>query len=147
MSPQNQPPPTVDAALRTSTVLWVAMIVTQGLFVIVARFAAPAATSASDPMPAYVMLAVAFLAVIASYVVKGKLIAQAAAKQSIQGVVSARIVALAICEVAGILGLLSYFVFSFQYYIVFFVLAVGGMLGHFPRRSEFDAAMAPRAIQ
>jgi F0F1-type ATP synthase membrane subunit c/vacuolar-type H+-ATPase subunit K len=146
MPPSNQPPPTVDGALRISTVIWVAMMVTQGLLLLVARFASPPAATALEPMPAYAILGVAILAVVASYIVKGRLIAQAAAKQNIQGVLSARIVALAMCEVAGLFGLVVYFLFVFPYYFVFFALAVVGMLGHFPRRSEFDAAAAPRPI-
>lgn len=140
------PPPTVDGALRVSSVIWVAMLITQGLFVGLIFIQGTKVTEPGEPTIPYALFGVGIMLAIASYVVKAKLFAQAAAKREIIGIQTGLVVALAMCEAAGILGLMTFFVFGFKYYLAFFAVSVVAMLGHFPRRSQYEAAAAPKPI-
>jgi hypothetical protein len=146
MPQPNQPPPTVESALRISTIIWAAMIVTQGLFIVVTFVQPKREAEPADPTISYALLAVALMVAVASYVIKGRLFAQAAAKRELQGIQAALVVAFAMCETAGILGVFSFFVFGFKYYLGFFAVAVLALLGHMPRRPQFEAAAAPKPI-
>lgn len=144
--PTQQPAPTVDSALRISTVIWGAMIVTQGLFVVLTLIQPKREAEPADPMIGYALLGVGLMVAVASYVVKGQLLAKAAAKRELQSVQAAMVVAFAMCETVGILGIVTFFVFGFKYYLVFFVISVLALVGHMPRRPQFEAAAAPKPI-
>jgi hypothetical protein len=137
---------TVEGATRVSTVIWAGFLVTQVLFVVVAQSAKAKSPIAADPVVIYALLAGGMMIVVVSYVIKFKLMAQAVAAQSIQRVQSAIIVALALCEVVSLIGIVTYFILGAHNYFVFMIVAMLGILGHFPRRSMFDAASAPKPI-
>lgn len=144
--PTQQPVPTVDSALRISTVIWGAMIVTQGLFVVLTFIQPKRETEPADPTMGYALLAVALMVAVTSYVIKGQLLAKAAAKRELQAVQAAMVVCFAMCETVGILGIITFFVFGFKYYLAFFGISVLALLGHMPRRAQFEAAAAPKPI-
>ena len=143
--PPKEPTPTVDSALQITRIIWVAFIMTQGLFFILSM-TQPGPKAPSDPVVTWALLAVAMMFAPVSWVVKNRLAAQAAVKQSIQGVQQAVIVALAICEAAGIIGIAAHFVFGSKFYFLFFVVAVLAILSHMPPRVQFEAAAGPRPI-
>jgi hypothetical protein len=65
---------------------------------------------------------------------------QAVEKQSVQLVQQGQIAAVALCEVAGLFGLLARAITGSPYYYLLFAIAVIGMLLHFPRRGALMAA-------
>jgi hypothetical protein len=72
--------------------------------------------------------------------VKSRLVERAIHEQKPGGVQAAMIVALAMCEVSALLGLFERFVYANREYLWLFLFAVGGMLLHFPRRGQLEAA-------
>jgi putative exporter of polyketide antibiotics len=80
-----------------------------------------------------------FLAII-SFAIKQKFIAQAEAQQSPGLFQTGLIISLALCEAAALLGLLDHFVTGNPYYFVLFIVAILGMLLHFPRRDQLAVA-------
>jgi hypothetical protein len=142
----NVRPLTVDGSLQICRIIWVAFLFTQGAFFGLTLLAPSKVTEPADPVVTWIMLAVAMMIVSVSYVVKAAFLKQAAAKQELPLAQTAFMVALAICEGAGILGLLSHFVFGSAFAGLFFVVAVGGILGHFPRRGTFEAVAPPKPI-
>ncbi|MEO6393328.1 MAG: hypothetical protein ABIP75_15880 [Pyrinomonadaceae bacterium] len=143
--PTKKKPPTVDSALQITRIIWGAFVMTQGLFFILA-VTQPGAKVPSDPVVIWALLAVAMMLGPVSWVVKNRLLAQAAEKQVIQGVQQAIIVAVAICEVASILGVIAHFMFGSKFYFLFFIVAVLAILSHFPSRAQFEAAAGTKPI-
>lgn len=143
--PLKEPTPTVDSALQITRIIWGAFVMTQGLFFLLA-VTQPGAKVLADPVVTWTLLAVAMMLVPVSWVVKNRLLAQAAERQIIQGVQQAVIVALAICEVAGIMGIVDHFMFGSKFYFLFFIVAVLAILSHLPSRAQFEAAAGTKPI-
>lgn len=144
--PSKEPTPTVDSAFQLTRGLWFAFLVTQGLIAGVTVMQKGAAASTADPVVTWAMLAVAMMIAPVSWVVKNALLAKAAAKQEIQGVQAAHVVAFAMSEAASILGMVVHFAFGSRYYFLFFVVGIAAHISHFPRRTQFEAASGPKPI-
>jgi hypothetical protein len=129
---------------QTMLTLWSALLMSIFLYFAFIQFAMPevANPSANPPNSLLVVGITALGAVflLASFIVKRKLLAQSVAKQDPFLVQKAMIVALALCEVSALLGLLERFLIGNREYYLLFILAVVGDLFHFPRRSQLDAA-------
>jgi hypothetical protein len=53
---------------------------------------------------------------------------------------SSLILGLAFCESLSILGLVLAFAFSYQYFFLWFILAIIGMMLHYPKRQNYHDA-------
>ena len=82
------------------------------------------------------MMGVGLLTTLISFPIKNKLLAKAVEQQQVQQVQQAYIVALALTEVAAMLGLLDFFATGNRYYYVLLIIAALGQLLHFPRREH-----------
>lgn len=80
--------------------------------------------------------AIALSAVLISFLVKSKLLSRAIDQQNPQLVQQAYIIAWALCEVGGLLGVLDYFSTADRHYYVPLMIAAAGQLLHFPRRED-----------
>ncbi|OLE55725.1 MAG: hypothetical protein AUG51_02000 [Acidobacteria bacterium 13_1_20CM_3_53_8] len=143
MQPLNSQPDerTIAARLRTLRILWFAILCSIGLFFLLTIFIGkrPHTSSETDAV-SFVFMAVGASSVLASVIVKMKLLARAFETQRIENLVSAFIVSFALTEVAGILGLLDFLVTGERYYYLLFVLAAVGMLLHVPKREHVISA-------
>jgi hypothetical protein len=129
----------VDAGYRTLRVIWLSILVTVITLFIVTRLV-ESSTGNDNRVLFWILMTLGLIAVGASFVVKQKLLRQAFAKRSPELTRSAYMVALAMCEAAGIFGLIAYFVTGTQYYYLFFVLSGFGILLHKPQRDDLLAA-------
>lgn len=87
------------------------------------------------------LLILGILVVAMSFVVKRKFLQRSVEKQDLTLVQQALLVACAMCEACGLLGLLEHFLIgNREYYLLFLVAAFGTAL-HFPRREHLLAAM------
>jgi hypothetical protein len=88
----------------------------------------------------WVLTGLSIAVVAASFVLKQKIFAEAVEKQSVARVQQAQIVAMALCEAAGLFGLTARAVTGTSYFYLPFIVAGFGMLLHFPRREQLAAA-------
>lgn len=82
------------------------------------------------------LIGVAVLMVLASFVIKSKLLSKAVEQQNPGMVQQGYIMTWAITEVAALLGLMDFYLTSDRYYYVLLIIAALGLLLHFPRREH-----------
>jgi F0F1-type ATP synthase membrane subunit c/vacuolar-type H+-ATPase subunit K len=129
----------VDGTYRTLCIIWLMILVSvSGLF-IVSRLIEPAVGDGNKTL-FWILMTLGLVTVSVSFVLKKKLLKQAFDKRSADLVRSAYIIALALCEAAGIFGLIAYFVTGIQQYYLFFVLSGFGILLNKPQRDDLLAA-------
>jgi NADH:ubiquinone oxidoreductase subunit 2 (subunit N) len=129
---------------RTMLVLWFALLMSQTMYFLFSLFVTH--NISNEPNNAtrapliIALTAVSTLFVIVSFPVKNKLLERSVEKQDLTLVQKAMVVAIAMCEVSALLGLLEHFVVGNREYYLLFLLAAGGMVLHFPRRIQLEAA-------
>ena len=129
---------------QTLIVLWFALLMSIGMYFFVTIFAgANIQSQAANPRSSVltiVLTAVGTFLVILSFAVKQKLLRRSVVNQDPSLVQKALIVACAMCEVAAVLGVVERFVVGNNDYYLLFVVAALGIVLHFPRRSQLEAA-------
>jgi NADH:ubiquinone oxidoreductase subunit 2 (subunit N) len=135
--------PELAPKYQTMLTLWAAMLMSVFLYFLVTLFAAPEISRDAHQRGGLLILtltALGALLVIISFPVKHKVLKQSVEKQDIGLVQKAMIIAIAICEASALLGLVECFVVGGREYYLLFVFAAAGMMLHFPRRSQLEAA-------
>src|ERR1700730_9406966 len=137
MSPSNQNDlqRKVDTRLRIIRVLWSGLFLSIGLYFVLTLFTPKDDVSPNRTLSIALAAAGSFFAII-SIPIKQKYLTQSVDGQRVELVNTAYIVALALCEVAALFGLLDHFVTGNRYYYVLFMIAACGQLLHFPRRQH-----------
>ena len=134
----------VDTRLRTMRILWAAFVASVGLYALVAYLAAPvneAGGAGGEESPLiYIFFALGLSSIAASYLLRQNFYGKAERERQPALVQTGLIVALALCEVAALLGLVALFALGNPLAYSLFVLAVVGQLLHFPRRDQLLAA-------
>ena len=128
---------------QTMLVLWFALLMSVVMYFVFSLFVTPNIStepSSSRTLLIVALTAVSTVSVIVSFPVKNKLLERSVEKQDPLLVQKAMVVALALCEVSALLGLLEHFTVGNREYYLLFVLAAGGIALHFPRRSQLEAA-------
>lgn len=133
---------TITTQHRKLLVIWAAMLASVGIYFAIAQALKPQdeeGATANDTV-ALVMLGAGTAFVLASFIVKNRLLSRAVAEQNLKMVTTAYIVGLALAEAAGVLGLASAFAFGGGFPGLLFLVSAVGMLFHFPRRDDLTAA-------
>ncbi|HEY0321444.1 MAG TPA: hypothetical protein VGC66_10840 [Pyrinomonadaceae bacterium] len=120
-------------------ILWAAQIMALVIFFLLAMMVFRG-NEASDQRLFWMLAGLSVLLVIVSFAVKQKFFAQAVEKQSAALVQQGQVVAIALCEAAGLFGLLARAITGTPYFYLPFAFAALGMLLHFPRREALMAA-------
>ena len=115
-------------------IMWMALLISVGFYYAITVFVERPEDAAANPTLSLVLICVAVLAVLISFLIKGKLLSKAVDQQHIGMVQQAYIVTWAITEVPALLGLLDFFQTSDRYYHALFIISALGLLLHFPRR-------------
>jgi ABC-type uncharacterized transport system permease subunit len=134
----NQQPPTIDARYRVLLILWFAICMSVAMLLVVALVVTTA--SNENQMMTVLLNSVGVLPVAISFLLKYKLLAQAAETQRLDLVQSAYVLAFALCEVAALLALFDHFVTGSRYFYVGFAIAGMGLLLHFPQKAHLANA-------
>ncbi len=129
----------VAARYRVILILWIAMLVSLGVLLVLA-LVLPGSGRANQ-MLSFSLLGIGLVAVIVSVLVKQSLLRQSIEKQQLAPLLNAYVISFALCEAAGIFGLLDHFVTGSHYYCIAFAVAAVGMLLHFPKKDHVRAAM------
>jgi len=128
---------------QSMLILWFALLMSVIMYFVFVQIAAPPIANAENTTKSPLIIGLTALGagfVLISFVVKRKLIEQSVEKQDLGLVQKGMIVALALCEVSAMLGLLERFAFGHRQYYLLFIFAAAGVLFHFPRRSQLEAA-------
>ena len=125
-----------ELRLRTMRTLWFGMFMSIVLYYGLTFFLGTRDETASNDMLSLGLLVVGILTMLISFPVKSRLITYAVEQQRVHLVQQAYILALALCEVAALLGLLDFFATGHRHYYVLFLIAALGQLLHFPRREH-----------
>ncbi len=140
---QHEPTPKsadLDKRHRSLLVIWAAMLASVGAYAAVAVLARPAGGGTANDALGLGLVAAGGACVLASFVVKQRLLSRAVGEQRPELVTTAYIVGFALSEAAGVAGLASAFIAGGGFFYLLFVVAGMGLLLHFPRRDDLLAA-------
>ena len=134
--------PGPDARLKRMRILWAVFLVCVGQFTLVAWFARPEADAPAEGVPTllYVLAALGLASVAASFVIKSGYFRGAAERQEPAEIHTGFIIAMVLCEVAALLGLVGLFLIPGAYAYGLIALGALGELMHFPRREQLMPA-------
>lgn len=137
-----------EGAYSTLLTIWGALLMSQFMFVVIVFFIKPelfrfdfAKPLLGENAVIVVALAAISLANLAiSLVMRKKFIERAVNEQNIGLVQTGMIVGCALAEAISLFGLLLAFAFDYQYFFLFSILGMIGILLHFPKRGDIHAA-------
>lgn len=136
MNKQNDPPTSIELRIRTMRTIWIAMLLSIGAYYVFTLLRGRPADLPPNQTISLALTGGAALVALISFPIKSKLLTQAIAQQQIGMVQQAYVVAWAITEVGGLLGVLDYFITGNRYYYAALIIAACGQLLHFPRREH-----------
>lgn len=128
----------VDARYRTIIILWVAILISVLSFLIFINLTPVA--PAENRRLSLALNTAGVVPVALSLLLKSKILQQAIDQRRTDLVQVAYIVAMALCEMSALLGLMDHYLTGSNYYPLGFGIALLGMLLHFPQRKYVVAA-------
>ncbi|HEX8455798.1 MAG TPA: hypothetical protein VF656_00610 [Pyrinomonadaceae bacterium] len=129
---------TPEARRRGLLLIWGAQLMSLALLFGLTYVLRPESSRDGNHTLAWMLGAVGFMAFVISFLVKRKLLAQAAAERRIDLGTTAYVLAFALCEVTGLLGFVAYIVTGLSYALHSFIIAAGGLALHFPARGALN---------
>jgi hypothetical protein len=128
------------ARFRGLMIIWGAQLFSLALLFAVTQLIGTPVRAETNQTLLVALASVALATFALSFVMKSKLVAQAAAQRRPDLVTSGYVLAFALCEACAIFGVLLHFATGGREAIYFFVAAAVGLLLHFPRRRHVDDA-------
>lgn len=125
-----------EMRLRTIRTLWFAMLMSVVMYYVLTLFVGSPENATPNNALSLTLYGAGLLLTLISFPVKNKFLARSVDEQQVQLVQTGHIIALALCEVAALFGLLDFFATGDRYYSVLFLIAAVGQLLHFPRRQQ-----------
>lgn len=133
---------------QTMIVLWAALLMSQFMFILVIFLTRPQLFTLDfsqhffgNSMAQILGFALAAITVvILSFAFRKKFNERAVAEQSPALMQQGLIIACVLCEASSLFGLALAFAFDYQYFFLWFVLGITGILLHFPKRDGLLAA-------
>lgn len=138
----------IQVEYKTLVVIWFALLTSQVLFLLLVYFVKPelfvldASRSllADQPLITLVFAALALVFVILSFVLSRQHMRRAIQDQDAGCVQTGLVLGCALSEVPSLLGLVLAFAFDHPYFYLWIALGAFGILLHFPRKGNLDAA-------
>ena len=138
----------VQVKYETLVIVWLALLTSQVLFFALVWFVKPEIFSYETPPPffgdmplvIFVFAASAIAFLLLSFVLSRQHINRAIRDQDAGCVQTGLVLGCALSEVPSLLGLVLAFAFGYPYFYVWIALGTLGMLLHFPRKGNLDAA-------
>ena len=142
------PDPRTAGQYQTMMVLWAALLMSQFLFVLLIFVTRPKLFTFPPAGPllgenALIVLVLGLAAVTSvavSFFLRKQNVERGIATQNVGLIQSGLITGCVLCEVSSLLGVVLAFAFNYQYFFLWIALGIFGMLLHFPRRSDIEAA-------
>jgi hypothetical protein len=129
----------IQAFYRVLLIIWAAQVVALVIFFLLGLLVLRSPETGELTL-FWVLAGLSVALVAVSLAVKHKFFAEAVEKQNMATVQQGQIAAIALCEAAGLFGLLSRAITGTRYFYLPFVVAALGMVLHFPRRESLMAA-------
>lgn len=133
---QNELERRVAGRLQTFRIFWFALMMSVVMYFIFTLVTGRPQNAQPNAILSLVLLAGGMVFVVASILVKLKYVNRSVEQQSVLVLQQGHLIALALCEVTALLGLLDHFITGNPYYYANFIVAVCGQLYHFPRRQH-----------
>lgn len=130
----------VDSKYRTLLIVWMGIASSIVVYFLISLVLPATGEPVNKSLNIVFSFASAFLAVV-SFAVKKSFLSRAEAEQKIQLVSTGLLLAAALCDTGAIFGMLDLVMAHNRYYFVSIILCFVGLLFHFPRRSQFQAAV------
>ena len=142
------PDPRTAGQYQTMMVLWAALLMSQFLFVLLIFITRPKLFTFPPAGPllgenALIVLVLGLAAVTSvavSFFLRKQNVERGIATQNVGLIQSGLITGCVLCEVSSLLGVVLAFAFNYQYFFLWIALGIFGMLLHFPRRGDIEAA-------
>ena len=135
----------LDQKIRTMTIIWLVLLMSQFMFLGVVYSVRPdlfasrpdAPLLVDEPVIVLVFAALALTNLAISFILRAKAVEHAVTTQDPNYVGTGLIIGCAFCETISILGVVLALAFAYQYFYVWFVVGILGILLHYPRRKQF----------
>ena len=128
-----------EAQHRTIMILWFGILMSMFLFLALTIFV-PNQNPEPNTTLGFVFIALAFMVVMASILIKRRVMQRAIEKRDSAMLQTGYILGFALCESAALWGVIDHFVAGSRYYYFCFVLGLLGMLKHFPKKDHVRTA-------
>lgn len=134
---------------KTLVIIWFALLASQIMLFVVVFFAKPEVFNFDSSKPFFfgetpVLLAVfallAFVNFGLSFFMKKRSFQQAVETQKISYIQTGLIVAYAFCESISLIGVVLAIAFAYQYFFLWIVFGIIGIILHFPRQDDVVSA-------
>src|SRR5690242_9468969 len=132
----NGAPENIELRLRTMRTLWLAMLLSVGMYYVFTLFANRPPNGGPNNTIFLVLACAAVVAALISFPIKNTLVKKAIDQQQPAMVQQAYVVAWAVTEVGGLLGILDFYLTGDRYYYVMLIIAGCGQLLHAPKREH-----------
>lgn len=137
-----------EGAYGTLLTIWAALLMSQFMFLVLVFFTKPELFKFDITKPllgdnAVIVIALAAISLadlVISIVLRKKFVERSVTEQNIGLVQTGMIVGCALAEAISLFGLLLAFVFNYQYFFLFSILGIIGILLHFPKRNDVHSA-------
>ncbi len=138
----------VEQLYRVMAIIWLALLVSQFLFLVVLFFARreifnfnfSKSPLGENPVMVIALAVLGVSTFLLSFVLRRKFVNQAINEQKTELVQTAMIIGCALCEATTLFGLVLAFALTYQYFFLWFALGILGTILHFPRRENLIAA-------
>jgi magnesium-transporting ATPase (P-type) len=146
----------IQVKYQTLVVLWIALLFSQAMFLVLVWFVKPELFAAGPsrtardgfsiaflhdmPLVTVVFAAIAIIFLLLSFVLSRQHMRRAVEDQDAGCVQTGLILGCALSEVPSLLGLLLAFAFDHPFFYLWIALGIFGILLHFPRKGNLDAA-------
>jgi len=130
---------TPERAHRLIVIVWAAMLVSLGPYLLITQVVPVNQAGPNSPLPVP-LLAVAIAAVLGSVYFKSSLGSREGQARSLDKVRAGHIIAFVLCQLAGLLGLITFILSAWQRAWIFFAVSAAGFLINFPQREDFERA-------
>lgn len=142
------PKANAEQSYKTLIIIWIGLLISQLMFVVLIWFTKPELFKFdfSQPILGDNALIVGLFAVLSvsdiviGLIIRKKTLERSVAEQSIPLVQTAMIIGCALSEAISLFGVMLAFAFNYQYFFLFSILSVIGILLHFPRRNDVHSA-------
>ena len=129
---------TAEARRRGLLLIWGAQLLSLALLFSLTYLVRPEASADGNHTLAWALGAVGFTTFIVSFLVKRKLLSQAAERRRADLGTTAYVLAFAMCELTAVLGFLAYVITGLSYALHSFIIAAVGLSLHFPPRDALS---------
>ena len=134
MKPMNSNQPNIEMRYRTILILWFAIVMSVLMFLVLTQLTPNRGNG--DLKLSLILNSAGIVPLGMSFLLKQRILQQAVAKQRLDLVQVAYVLAFALCEMPAVLGLMDHFLTGLSYYYIGFVFAGLGLMVHFPRKQH-----------